>query len=214
MTVQTTKNDIVKDLLKLSGKDNLSDAVSFLNLTTTGQGVDIVVEEPWHRSGSETYLTVFTLLGDDGARKLVLKACVPGAATIPVESILSSWVSKRSEISAGFPSKITPRLFSHGSGVILEEYIEYTLKEMVSQNDECAIAGADLIMHIASLGFDASLAFSDFRSRGYDAVIVDFGQDLGSKIKSARVPLESYINFLRANYANASAIESVARRLN
>lgn len=134
----------------------------------------------WTRSGAETYSLVFAVRGRGSIDRLFrLKACVAFALGTGLDGILQGWLSRRAALEA--VGVETPRLHASGQGVILEEEIPFDLATALrSEGSEGVRLGlVDLIVGLSRLGFSPRTGFSGIRSRGRDAVIVDFGQDLG-----------------------------------
>ena len=170
-----------KELLQLSGtKRTRGGYREYGNLFCALQKIHkSPIVEPWHRSGSETYLTTFTLSGDGpNFIQLVLKACTPTSIAIPIDKLLNRWVGRRRDLAVDVGASFVPRLFGFGNGVLLEEYISLSLHEVVSDRAVLRKALETFVM-VRRLGYDVNLLFGDMRSRGQDVVLVDFGEDLG-----------------------------------
>lgn len=142
---------------------------------------DVKTVSEWYRAGSETYVLILdVIIRDELPKRLVLKACVPDvSAGNSIEHIQERWIHKRHMVAKYGVS--TPVLYGFNSGVILEEYIPYALTDVVGERAEPTLlaALAHTVGVIARLGFLPISVVSDMRSRGSDAVLVDFGSDLG-----------------------------------
>ncbi len=134
----------------------------------------------WHRSGVETYSYVFAVVSGPGIeRKFRLKACAPLFQNASIESILQSWILRREALAAENVS--VPKLIASGLGLILEEEIPLHVSVALrSAGAEKVLAQLlNIAAAIARLRFLPVSGFADIRSRGDDAVYVDFGSDLG-----------------------------------
>jgi hypothetical protein len=170
------------ELCQLANVSDLKLALQVLRLT---EDIDVDFEikpkQDWIRSGAETYLYQFDLQFSTGKiEQLVFKACVAWTPGKELDTILQSWVDRRQLLAAYGIS--TPRLFAHGAGTLLEEYIPHSLMDRLnSRGADCKLL-VDLA-HLAGilvyLGFEPIEPFENLRSRGDDVVVIDFGEDLG-----------------------------------
>jgi hypothetical protein len=158
----------------------------------------------WHRSGAETHLYIFDVLSNTNSRRIVLKACTPTAPTSrSIDQILNEWIARRN-LTASHGISV-PKLYGRGKGILLEEYIPYTLQEVLSEtnNMSAVVDAASLLGTLSRLGFEPISTLTDLRSRGTDAVLVDFGSDLGQP--SSRRPSTE------REFADISALNRVFR---
>ncbi|MHA7820265.1 MAG: hypothetical protein ACX930_11520 [Erythrobacter sp.] len=167
------------ELVKLFEAKDISEALQQLGLNAVAAG-ELKVIKDWHRSGSETYSYVFGSVHEDDALAYRLKACVvtPGARTI--NEVLSDWICRRLDLASS--GMAVPALYASRDGVLLEEEIPFEASDALlssSRADFMAslIAGAKALWRN---GFVPTNGFCDVRSRGADAVFVDFGADLGA----------------------------------
>jgi hypothetical protein len=171
------------ELKSLAGEDDLTLAVKNLGLVPAdAPSFSIEVSDGWYRGGAETYIYRFrigTCLGYSA--EYLLKACVAFSPGRTLERILDSWIRRRRLLSQLDIS--VPALFARDDGEILEEYIPYSfLEELRGESRNAAHLSRSLAEYagsLAGLGFKPIEAFADLRSRGCDAVPVDFGEDLG-----------------------------------
>ena len=173
---------IEEELCLLTGLDTVEEAVTKLGFLSGDVGLaKILVEVPWYRAGAETYVCRFSALGDDGSRNdLVAKACIALTQSLSVERTLEEWVRRRSVLAGGGAE--TPMLYAYGNGILIEEYIPLSIREaMAGANDPDCIAtsAAKSAAVVCATGFAPVAFFDDLRSRRNDAVIIDFGADLG-----------------------------------
>lgn len=136
----------------------------------------------WVRGGAENYIFRFKVeeVGER-PKDVIIKACVAYSPGTGLGDILHQCIQRRRLLKANGVQ--TPHLYGYGDGVIIEEYIEHSLCEVIkmassNRNDlvrELAIYAAVL----SKLGFAPIGPFQDLRSRGRDVVAIDFGEDLG-----------------------------------
>lgn len=138
------------------------------------------VETPWVRSGAETYCCTFSVAADGDISRWILKACVSSAGSLT--DVVAEWVRRRHLLDIYGVN--TPRLIGVNNATLLEEHVPYSwLKALEVAGGVCRrslLAEAARTLGVVNqLGFPGLGVVSDLRSRGCDAVIVDFGQDLG-----------------------------------
>jgi hypothetical protein len=136
----------------------------------------------WVRGGAETYFSKFEVLphGQPGLT-ILIKACVTFTPGVDLDSVIGEWVRRRRLLSENGIK--TPRLYCAGFGVLIEEYVPYELRNLLSYSRRRpAKLLADLVTYcetLCRLGFTPIDPFRDLRSHGSDLVVVDFGADLG-----------------------------------
>lgn len=178
------------ELLRLSGKPTTSEALASLGIVPSN-GCDFQIvpsTEGWFRSGAETYLYKFSIRTEQIERELVLKACVAFGIGTTVSRILASWMKRRAAlVAAGIQS---PFLYGWGNGVILEEFVPFTVRQVLTERPNsreavlCSLAR--LSGTLSAMGFEPLQIHTDLRSRGSDSVLIDFGQDLGDATDQQR----------------------------
>lgn len=134
----------------------------------------------WVRSGAETYLCRFDVVSEECVVPLVAKACVAFGVGRSLGSILLNWVERRRILAEAGVS--TPRLYAYGEGILLEERIPMAFADAIDSSlDQFSMAcnSAVLAGRVVRQGFAPRQLLSDLMSRGDDAVLVDFGEDLG-----------------------------------
>lgn len=142
---------------------------------------------PW-KLATESAILDFSVVTRDGVIRLIEKTCIKPGSTEAMEE----WMERRKIITnSGLQ---TPLLFAQRGATIIEEYIPYTFRDAYRAADESLkkIMLADLQKIIGSL-FDAGfspMSLHDLRSRGDDAVIIDFGFDLGASTQREITPFE------------------------
>lgn len=144
-----------------------------------GELFEITTLMDWYRGGAETYILHFSIETPHARRRFVMKACVAYVSGIPLKELFAEWNKRRSRLREFHVA--TPSVLAMGSALVVEEYIPFTLRE--------AFADPSARLHLlTSLGWTAGrivaagfipLSIHDWRSRGRDVVLVDFGQDLG-----------------------------------
>jgi hypothetical protein len=169
------------ELQNLAGQDDLSDWLRSIRLIGQQDALlRLETTRDWHRSGAETYSLLFAAVTAAGQRhEFFMKACVSYGAGVALKEIFAEWLSRRSlvrELGVG-----TPRLYATGPALLVEEYITYELSEAVARPGQhqklLRSIGATAGLLIRA-GF-SPISAHDWRSRGDDVVLVDFGQDLG-----------------------------------
>jgi len=162
------------------GKDSHPNAVlgaNTLELLKLESYEDIELINTWQRLGSETYCSDFRINRDGHKKHLIAKACIKFA---PYET-MQDWLDRRNRLNDFGVS--VPRLEVIDRATIVEEFIPYNFidrhKEL-SGVDRVKLESnfKDLLDGVHEAGF-APQNLRDVRSRSQDAVIVDFGEDLG-----------------------------------
>ena len=138
---------------------------------------------PWERLGGETFIYEFAVdYKTEKSLHFVLKACVStgyGSLT----ATMNEWVSRRRHLANLGVS--TPRLYGFSRATLLEEYVPHELVEFLD-HDDSASNRAQLLEGLARTGAILQrsgyrlISAHDWRTRGTDVVVVDFGSDLGS----------------------------------
>lgn len=148
-------------------------------LSTPDETFSIVTISDWRRSGAETFSYAFDVIGVS-VRHLILKACVTLSFHRSLDAVVEEWQKRRMLLQAHNVS--TPILYGYGNGTILEEFIPSELEQIFRKTSKPECIAADLgriAAVLVSLGFCPNQVFHDFRSRGSDVVMIDFGEDLG-----------------------------------
>ena len=178
------------ELCRLANAPDLAVAFAKLGFAADGQELpQLRMVMDWHRSGAETYSYTFTTLdSSNNERKYRLKACVSWGPNTTIETIIKSWILRRSVLAAEGVS--VPRLIASGSGLILEEEIPHHVSlALQSVSSERVLAQLlNIAAAIARLRFLPVNGLEDIRSRGNDAVYIDFGSDLGSPNRISSSP--------------------------
>jgi hypothetical protein len=179
-----------EELCQLARAPDLAVAFAKLGFAVDGQKLPrIRTVMDWHRSGAETYSYIFAILPSSNIeRRYRLKACVSFGSNTTVEGILQLWILRRSVLAA--EGVTVPKLIASGSGVILEEEIPlHVSKALQSVSSETVLAQLlNIAAAIARLRFLPVDGLADVRSRGNDAVYVDFGSDLGAPNRVSSSP--------------------------
>jgi len=169
------------ELCKLANEPDPRNALVRLGLIGVGIGGYQLDEiQPWVRSGNETYSYVFAVRAPGTPDRICrFKACVAPPGPHGLDKILGRWLRRRDLLSKMGVS--TPTLYGAGQGVLLEEEIPFDIPTAVRHRETDAVLNGliDIASALATLGFSPVSPFSDVRSRGNDAVFVDFGSDLG-----------------------------------
>lgn len=172
------------ELQKVAQVDGIAAALHELGLTNRIESTFLLLggDGEWVRGGAETYIFRFQV-DEVGERPkdVIIKACIAYSPAANLGDILQQWIQRRRLLQANGVQ--TPHLYGYGEGVIIEEYIEHSLSEIIkmaspNRNElvrELAIYAAAL----SKLGFAPIEPFQDLRSRGSDVVAIDFGEDLG-----------------------------------
>jgi hypothetical protein len=194
-------SDLLEEIKRLANCGSILESLKKLEIIPNDcESMVLEDERGWYRSGSETFLYTFRVRFDGRVCRLVLKACVAFATSATdVEEILGRWIRRRHILAANNIS--TPKLYGWGNGVLLEEYIPYSLSEALNNKplkEEMMGEIGRLIGAICKLGFSPVRLFDDLRSRGDDVVMVDFGEDLGEPgTQFGRIPFESFSAWVR-----------------
>lgn len=183
---------LANEICEIAGCEDLNQALFHLNLIDTVKSkFEIDVLQDWIRGGSETYILRFAISQESGERsEYLMKACTALSFGLTIQSIVESWIEKRQIISSHGVS--TPRLIGVGKGLIIEDFIPFTLVSVLRDpklrhSHLVQLASYAGIIHV--LGFQAIDPFSDLRSDGSRLYAIDFGEDIGS---CANRPIYSY----------------------
>lgn len=132
----------------------------------------------WLRGGAETYILHLELTTVNRRHRLIMKACVAYPAGKTLSETFDSWLARRARLST-FGVE-TPHLFGSGNALLLEEYIPLTLPQAIDQDSSHSLIErlGWTYGRIRAAGF-VPTSIHDWRSRGSDIVVIDFGQDLG-----------------------------------
>jgi hypothetical protein len=173
---------IEDELKKLSGKATISEAVCSLGLVPGPRKFSEIVPraEKWVRGGSETYVYPFSVRTEDFELSLMLKAIVAFSFGGSLEMLLAEWISRRNLLTD--EGVVTPKLYYHGNGVILEDFVPNELADVVANEGGKSPVVRSFFKYagiLSRLGFVPIDGFSDLRTMGGDVIPVDFGEDLG-----------------------------------
>lgn len=168
------------EIARIADREHLVDALEALGLLDSDEAlVDVATSRDWHRSGEETYSLVFAVNTDRANRAYLMKACVAYDHFRSLKEIFASWLDVREYVrSLGIG---TPQLHAVGGALVIEEVVPYALAEAFGVGDRRALLRGvgTTAACLVNAGFAPS-SVDDWRSRGDDVVLVDFGQDLGS----------------------------------
>lgn len=179
MVVRVTWN-LNDEICGIAQTSNLDDAMFKLGLIEDTMGKYKIEQGEWERGGAETYILRFSVYHNDQSSEYIVKACTAFSASQNISEIIADWVDRRNTLKNN--GIITPRLVGIGKGVIVEQFIPFTLSQAIQKKDKRDTHLIQLAIFAATihkLGFLAIEPFSDLRSNGRDVIPVDFGQDLG-----------------------------------
>jgi hypothetical protein len=156
--------------------------VGMINSADTSYDIKLINE--WNSLGSETYVMDFLVRAESRTVHAMAKACIKFFA----KETMDDWVARRSIIEEAGIS--VPKLYSVQKATLIEEYIPYSFKEAHSRADRSeqehlAEQFKCTFSTLLDLGFNP-ISLHDIRSRGDDAVIIDFGFDLGGPSENIR----------------------------
>ena len=173
-----------KELCKLAGKEDISQALCHLKLLKSpNERYSLVGDDDWVRGGAETYIYRFWVKHTDVNREqeFIIKACVAYSPASQLNNVLEEWIKRRNLLENNGIS--APKLITFGQGIIIEEFIQLPFLDALKANpDKLDSYLYQLTMFVGTLNrlnFAPIEPFSDLRSRGDDLVVVDFGEDLG-----------------------------------
>lgn len=210
---------IESDICLLTQSENVSESLLKMGiLSSIDEQFSIVTICDWERRGAETYSYIFDVVSA-ARRRLILKACVALAVGRSIDTVVEEWLRRRSLLESH--KVATPKLFGHGQGTILEEFVFHDIDEVLRTSAEPELIASELgylAAVLVSLGFHPIQPFHDLRSRGLDVVVIDFGEDLGPpgySLPSGDVDcvLRSLTASLEAwNLPRAAELELIARQ--
>lgn len=176
MTVSWT---LEGELAKLAGTGELASALTILGIIDPNQEFVIDTVQDWYRSGAETYSLRFSVSNWSRRCEFIMKACVAYGGRTSLKDIFANWLSRRSLVDSLGVS--APRLYVAGNAILVEEYIPLGLVDALASGEhrEAILRSIGRTAGLlVSAGF-VPLSAHDWRSRGDDVVLIDFGQDLG-----------------------------------
>ncbi len=170
-----------RELKKLTRQTTLGSALVFLELLTNDiEPFSIESDDEWRRGGAETYLYCFSVHRQFSIQHVIIKAAVPFSLARSLDEVMASWIERRHLLE--IEGIKTPRVFFAGSGLIVEEFVKYSVAETIRG----PVADTHLIDQVvfyagvlSKLGFAPTDAFTDLRTNGTIVYAIDFGQDLG-----------------------------------
>lgn len=138
------------ELKRLYPCEDIQDALLGLGLKKTGEVAELSEIKGWHRSGGETFATYFSLESGEFQKppRFVLKACCPSSFS-DVDKILDKWLMRREFIRIS--GLETPILYARGPGIVLEEFIPYSIEDAIRRNDRSEKFKEKLRTHIQGL---------------------------------------------------------------
>lgn len=213
---------IEAELCKTAGKDSAAEAIEALGLTTSADRPYTVREiSAWQRLGAETYLYDFEVTSSAGASvRAVVKACIAPPSEGGLAATMQEWLRRRYLIEGAGPS-LTPVLFGATAATVVEEWIPFgffdRLRSASTSADRMALlrSGGSAAAALGFLEFNP-LSLGDMRTRGTDAVLIDFGFDLGPSHVAAGIRTHALDRLLQdcaehsigLSRAESSAIDS------
>ncbi|WP_210086861.1 hypothetical protein [Mycobacterium sp. OAE908] len=207
--------NLTDELLAILGAESVSAGFRAAGLEV-GDELCFTTVRDWYRAGGESYVYVFDVSDNQQSFRLLLKSLVGsvGGLEYKFKEVLER---RRLLEHRGIG---TPKLYGHHKATLLEEFVPYTLREALSRpGDDMFRAALDAIRlgtTLDSLGFAPVSLFPDLRSHGANAVLVDFGSDLGPPHASPGGRLKSYteaIEFVHScNGLTLPELESWERR--
>jgi hypothetical protein len=150
--------------------------LSMLGETESGDP-DIEVIRDWWRGGAETYCYEFRLRRGGAVRHLIAKAMVAFNPAILPENQLTSWLSRRERLARAGVG--VPPLFAFGKGLVIEQFIPFTLDEIAHVMPDLESNFMDAIGRVISDGFAPRDFVRNMRTDGTKVYWIDFGEDLG-----------------------------------
>lgn len=201
-----------KELCNATRCSKLCEALYVLGLLSNRESRFQIIGGEWIRGGAETFLNKFELSSQEKSDlTCIIKACATFTPGVDVESVLATWMQRR-RILAESGIK-TPRLYSSGSGIVIEEFIPYELSTILKSVPKIQYELlADLVTYAATLnrlGFNPVDPFKDLRSHGTDFVVVDFGADLGPPGIVSEPKPNMFQKLLRYILAQGLSLESL-----
>lgn len=194
-------NNAEKELRSFSGDADLHDwLIEHQFIGTSAVSHDIRLDQDWYRPGSESYIISFSINqrdtdGSESSNAFIGKACIKA----PCTETMTEWVQRRKFLE-GIGIHV-PRLYAVSKASLIEERIEHTIEDAYTLGSPEAKAdiARDLYNTYASLSSAGFMprVMHDVRSRGNDAVIVDFGEDLGGIMRESGRSQEVYSAFGR-----------------
>lgn len=167
------------ELCAATGLDSVAELRTSQLFSSDGSEVlQFNIVRDWYRAGAETYLLVFESISPTQASQFVIKSCVadPGQS---LSGVVDNWLRRRAFVEALGIS--TPVLLGRSAATLVEEFIPLSLAEALNRNAQHKRLACQTYRAWARLcgaGF-MPVSLHDWRSRGQDLVLIDFGVDLG-----------------------------------
>ena len=173
---------IEKELIYLAGGSSIE--TSMVNLGLIGSLSEAFfidsANSSWCKLGSETWSYRFKILLEEHSIDLIVKCCAPSFAPIPVSEICDKWFLRRRCLC---DSGVTaPCVLVRKGATWIEEYVPFSLEEALRENeyDDVIESLAYTLSILYTSGYQP-ISLHDIRSTGHNAVLIDFGWDLGEK---------------------------------
>ena len=198
---------IAKELCMASGADSLEEALYRLGVLPRHERFrNYVVHQDWRRGGAETYIYHFEVIASSGRSvPLLLKAFTPSTIIGTIDEGLQQLIQRRRLLATN--GIAVPVLYYVGRGVVLEQYIPFSLKErleLIARTESMLFAVLvqlfDLAETLDELGFAPIAPFDDLRIDNDRVYVIDFGEDLGPPlaVTPGSVSEDSLIQWLDA----------------
>lgn len=182
MVTNENKWSVSKELQRVTKTDSLAKSVIKLGLAEKMDDQIIILDETsnWTRGGAETYIFDFNIIVNGIPSRIMLKACISGPPARKIDDVIGEWVMKR--LFLRDEGINTPKLYACAEGMIVEEYIDRSLKESLLDeplNINIIKSIAKYIYVLQKSGFNYIDPFKDLRIDNDSIICIDFGEDIG-----------------------------------
>lgn len=178
---------IERELCLLGDADSVGGALVSLGLASLVPVHRIVTVHDWWPAGAETYCYVFTLVGEQAERTLILKSFVPTPGTYSVAEALATSLDRSRQLSTC--GVRAPAVYGAKNGTALFDYIEHSLVDFLGNRTTTSPLRRELISKALKIiesvhcaGYRPVDIVRDLRTNGREVFMVDFGWDLGARI--------------------------------
>lgn len=163
----------------------LAQSLSYLGIISSSNDFSAYTEiSNWERGGGETYIACAKVLlkrdetNSPSEISFIAKAIVTFG--LPLETVANEWIARRYKLQQHIE---VPKLFAFHKGVFYEEFIPYSIQNILDngfQNRQWLILEIAKISSVLDwLGFQPMNLMPNLRATKHKVYWVDFGADLG-----------------------------------
>ncbi len=179
------------ELCNLANNTNLQQALYALGMIPESNvDFELIEQNGWYRGGAETYIYQFSVHHSGRSQKFIAKAMVSNTPSRKPDEQLSRWLMSRRHLSS--LDIAVPHLFGFGKGLLIEEYIDFDLREWLRHSNTDLIPGStlrkqidDIAEKVFNSGYRPVCILPNLRISKGLPIWIDFGTDLGIALHNA-----------------------------